>query len=454
MNRLKRAVLLVAALALPSAPAAPGGEGLTAAPPSEVTPGLEKGDQRWPAVAAGKDVYLVVWQEGEAMAGVKDTSIMAARVAADGKPLDAKGFPVSTAKGFQAYPAATFDGTNFLVAWQDYRGGQDWDVYAARVTPEGKVLDPDGFAVASGPGNQIYPTLASDGKRALAVWSDVRPGFQPEVYCLYGTFVQDGKPAQAGGQELAKGSGSMLMPQVGWDGGGFPLVANHGVTGWEPGEPYAARVGADGKVQPWKLPAFRAQTFTLACDPAAAKSLVWSNSRMEHGSYSAVYMTAVQSAKGDGGARHLVLGLQGKFPPRNDLWCAAAFDGKAFVAVVEQSDIGQRKEESFSHLPPPAIYLAATRVDPAAGAALDAGTCLVTDAMAKPNATDMRRATHSKECTEAAAKAQPAPKVAAEAGVQLRQPAMASLGGGKSLLVYSRRGGVDKFKICAVLLSE
>ena len=70
---------------------------LTAGSAFDVTPDLDEGDQRWPAVAAGKGVYLVVWQEGEAMAGVKDTNIFAARVSADGKLLDPKAIPVCTA---------------------------------------------------------------------------------------------------------------------------------------------------------------------------------------------------------------------------------------------------------------------------------------------------------------------------------------------------------------------
>ncbi len=45
-------------------------------------------------------------------------------------------------------------------------------------------------------------------------------------------------------------------------------------------------------------------------------------------------------------------------------------------------------------------------------------------------------------------------RAAYEKNVQLRQPVLASLGGGKSLLVYSRHGGVGKYKIHVVVLSE
>jgi hypothetical protein len=430
-----------------------GGEGLTVGQPCDVTPGLDKGDQRWPRVSFGKGTCLVVWQEGEAMAGVKDTNIMAARVSPEGKPLDAGGFPVCTAKGFQAYPQVTFDGTNFIVAWQDYRGGADWDVYAARVTTEGRVLDPDGFAVAAGPGNQIYPTAASDEKGAtLLVWSDVRQGFQPEVYNLYGTFVRDGRPAEANGKELGRGSASLLLPIVAYDGAAFPVVANHGVAGWSPGQPYAIRVGADGSTQPWKISGFAPHTFTMAADPVGGKVLVWSNARVEHGGYCMLYLAGlVQDPKTGSGVRHLGTGLQGVYTPRNDMWTAATFDGKNFVAVVEQSPtLGSDRREGHA---PVGVELVAARIDPAGGKFLDLGACLV-----EGSSNDMRATLHSEAFKKAAAesgeKSLKGVKAASEPGVQLRHPALASLGGGKSLLVYSRHGGVDKYKIHAVLLSE
>ncbi len=436
------------ALAAALASAGVAGEGLTVGKSFHVTPELAQADQRWPAVACGNDVYLVVWQEGEAMAGVKDTNILAARVSAAGQTLDPKGFVVCAAAGFQTYPAVAFDGTHFVVAWQDYRNNEDWDVYAARVSPDGKVLDADGFALAAVPGNQIYPTLASDGKVTFAAWSDVRPANPPELYRLFGTFVRDGKPAEPNGKELAKGAASLLLPYTRWDGEGFPLIANLGVTGWDPGAPFAIRVGLDGKAHSWNMPAFRSQTYALGSDAASGKSLVWGNSRIEHGSYSVVYATSLQSAKGDAGLRQIVLGLQSKYPPRNDLWCAVVHDGKHFIAVVEQSptlDAGRGDGRK-----PVNVELAITRFDTNDGTALDAGSYRIPDSMKG----DLRAAIHSKECGEAAKTAKPGIRVTDGPDVQLRHPALASAGGGRALLVYSRHAGPGDFKLRAAVLSE
>ncbi len=439
-------MLLVLAAVVPAA----AGE-LAAGTPFDVTPGLARGDQRWPAIAAGKDMYLVVWQEGEAMAGVKDTNIFAARVSADGKSLDAKGIPVCAAPGFQAYPMASFDGTNFVVAWQDYRPvegrEQDWDLYAGRVSVEGKSLDADGFAVAAVAGNQIYPALASNGKgETLVVWSDVRVENKPELYRLYGTLVTDGKPKEPGGRELAKDRSSLLRPYAAWDGDGYGIVAGHALTGWSPARPYGVRVGADGTAKPWKIPNFLGQTYSFAADPAGKRALVWGNERFEHGSYSSVYLaTLIRDVNAGTGTRNLVNRLQQKYPPRNDLWCATAFDGTNFVAVVEQSPAlaSPRRDPGVKI----AVELAAFRIDPASGAAIGAGSAPAGES------NDLRRAVKTKEYKDAGSQPFEGVKVS-EKDVSLRHPALASTGGGKCLLVYSRRAGVDKYKIHAALLGE
>ncbi len=443
------AFILAACLAGSISAAAPGSE-LKADRPFDITPGLEGGDQRWPDVAFGKGVYLVVWQEGEAMAGVKDTNISAARVSADGKPLDQQGFAVCSAAGFQAYPMVAFDGANFLVAWQDYRNGRDWDLYAARVSPDGKVLDADGFAVAAAPGNQIYPAVASDGKgSSLIVWSDVRPGFQPELYQLYGTLVRDGKPAEAGGRELSKAPFGLLRPYAAWDGEGYGIVASHNTTGWSPGQPWSVRVSPDGQAGPWKIPGFMAQTYCFAAAPVVKKAFAFSNGRGEHGSYNNWYHAVfVKDPATGAGSCAMVAGLQDRFAPRNDMRCAAAFDGKNFVAVVEQ--VPELAGTDNRDHKPVSVKMVASRFSIEDGMPLDLGGC----AVQASNKGDLRAVVHSAEYKQAAEKKLAGVTVAAEPGVQLRHPALASSGDGRSLLVYSRRGGPGKFNINGVLLSE
>lgn len=439
-------VLAVLAGIASRAPAGP----LEAGSPFDVTPAVSEADQRWPAAAFGGGVYLVVWQDGEAMAGVADTGIFAARVSPDGRPLDDKPIPVCTARGFQAYPAVCFDGAAFLVVWQDYRGGADWDVYAARVTPQGKVLDADGVPVAAGAGNQIYPSAACDGRTCLVVWSDVRPGFVPEVYQIWGTLVTDGRPREPGGRVVGKAAESLLSPRIVPLRSGYLLAAGRAAPGWEPAVPWLARINSDMGTSEVKLSArpFMAQTWSLASDPSGDRVLFWSNQRMEHGSYVVRYLSSLIADAGGAPAlfRHLAIGLQDRYPPRNDLWCDVVWTGRSFLAVVEQSpDVNMADGRHV----PRNVDILATRIHRDTGAPLDVGSVAVP---LSGKGSDMRPS--SEDLKRIVATAPAGVRAAAEPVVQERHPALASAGDGTALLVYSRRGGAGRYKIYAVRLRE
>ena len=74
----------------------------------------------------------------------------------------------------QYAPALAFDGTNYLVVWADYRSGTSCDIYGARVSPAGRVLDPAGIAISTAADDQSAPALAFDGTNYLVVWQDSR----------------------------------------------------------------------------------------------------------------------------------------------------------------------------------------------------------------------------------------------------------------------------------------
>ena len=83
------------------------------------------------------------------------------------------GIQVSGAKGDQTAPEATKRNGHFVVAWSDMRNG-NLDVFASRVGIAGAVLDTNGVAIASGPGAQQAPALASSGAKVLVAYQ--RPG--------------------------------------------------------------------------------------------------------------------------------------------------------------------------------------------------------------------------------------------------------------------------------------
>src|SRR5262245_14327975 len=100
------------------------------------------------ASARGAGASLVVWQDLRVDSSTATYHIFGARVDASGKSLDTSGIAIALDVGAQSNPAVAFDGTNWLVVWQDTRANATGsDIYAARVNAAGVVLDPGGFPV-------------------------------------------------------------------------------------------------------------------------------------------------------------------------------------------------------------------------------------------------------------------------------------------------------------------
>jgi hypothetical protein len=129
-------------------------------------------EQNFPAVAFDGNHYFIVWQDNRS----GNFDIYGSRVNQTGVVLDSAGIPISTASYDQSVPSAGFDGTNFLVVWSDGRNGQDSDIYGARVSQFGVVLDTAGIAISSNAHDQSCPSVAFDGTNFLVVWQDVRSG--------------------------------------------------------------------------------------------------------------------------------------------------------------------------------------------------------------------------------------------------------------------------------------
>jgi hypothetical protein len=98
--------------------------------------------------------------------------IYGARVSPAGAVLDPGGIAISLAAREQLTPAVASGGTNYLVTWTDYRSETNSDIYGARVSPDGALLDPGGIAISTTAGYQDSPAEAFDGTNYLVVWQD------------------------------------------------------------------------------------------------------------------------------------------------------------------------------------------------------------------------------------------------------------------------------------------
>jgi len=196
------------------------------------------GDQESPAIAFDGTDFLVVWQDERG--GSYD--ICGARVTAEGMVLDSLGIAISTATNDQWYPAVAFDGANFLVVWQDGRGGSS-DIYGARVTAEGAVLDSSGIAVSTAANDQAAPAVAFDGTDFLVVWQDGRGS----SYDIYGARVTaEGAVLDSSGIAVSTTANDQAAPAVAFDGTGFLVVWQDGRGGSS--DIYGARVTQAGTV--------------------------------------------------------------------------------------------------------------------------------------------------------------------------------------------------------------
>lgn len=143
-------------------------------------------------VPDGASGAIVAWAEQRGA----DFDVFAQRLGADGiMKWPANGVTVTAAANTQFIPSMIPDGAGgAIVAWNDYRKGSEYDIYAQRVSPSGQTLwTLDGAAISTAFRDQSVleqgataPTsawLASDGAGgAIIAWEDLRNGGSSDIY--------------------------------------------------------------------------------------------------------------------------------------------------------------------------------------------------------------------------------------------------------------------------------
>jgi hypothetical protein len=123
------------------------------------------------------------WRNGVYVYGVYAQHVLASGMVDPAWP--AEGRALSTAAGGSSPAIVSDQAGGVVVTWFDYRGG-DADIYAQHVPASGAV-DPvwpaDGRALCSAAGDQLDPTIISDGAGgAIVTWYDTRSGTGADIY--------------------------------------------------------------------------------------------------------------------------------------------------------------------------------------------------------------------------------------------------------------------------------
>ncbi|HSU42187.1 MAG TPA: hypothetical protein VLJ38_21550, partial [Polyangiaceae bacterium] len=160
---------------------------------------------------------LVVWTVNEA----NSADVYAARVDTLGNVLDPAGIPIVTVAFEQGTPAVASDGAGWFVVWTDRRDGASPDIFGARVSANGAVVESQGFAISRDPRDEGRPAVAYDGTNFFVAWSagrDVR-GARVDT----GGHVLDSDTILVATRQ-ADGSSSPPRVAVGFDGTNWVAV--------------------------------------------------------------------------------------------------------------------------------------------------------------------------------------------------------------------------------------
>jgi hypothetical protein len=199
-------------------------------------------NQYSPAIAFDGSNYLVVWEDYR---NGNTADIYGARVSPSGMVLDTAGIAISVAVNTQANPAVAFDGTNYLVVWNDNRNGMDHNIYGARVNQAGTLLDSSGIAISTAGSNQISPALAFDSTNYLVVWEDYRNTDIPDIYCARVT--QAGGVLDPAGIAISIAPNYQQNPSIIFGGANY-MVAWEDLRNGGEADIYGARVNQTGTV--------------------------------------------------------------------------------------------------------------------------------------------------------------------------------------------------------------
>ena len=198
--------------------------------PAGIPISVAPNNQLAPDIASNGSVFMIAFHDQS----VGGNDIAGAIVTSTGTVTR---FDISRAAMTQQNPTIAWDpaGSVFVVAWEDQRSGTDIDIWAARVQPDGTVLDTSGVLVSGGAGDERLPAIEAAGGQLLVVWEDLVADANGDIRGARLTATGALTVLDATGIAIATGAAPQQLPTVGALNNGRWSVAweDHGIVATE-----------------------------------------------------------------------------------------------------------------------------------------------------------------------------------------------------------------------------
>ncbi len=147
------------------------------------------------------------------------TNIYGARVTPSGELIDPEGILISSSSSW--FPSVSSDLINYFVVWQDWREGNDPLIYGARVSNSGIVIDSNGIKFSNSNLRQMYAKIEYASDKYIAIWEDYRNSYLD----IYGTrATPEGNILEPDGLIISSAANFHFNPKCSYDGNNYIII--------------------------------------------------------------------------------------------------------------------------------------------------------------------------------------------------------------------------------------
>jgi len=297
----------------------------------------------YPSISFDGNDYLIGWVQPGGIHGLLSWEqdlgdIYYARMTPAGRLIDTAGIIISDEGNKQKMPRAAFDGSNFLACWMEYHRDYYNEIYATRVSGTGALLDSNSFILTTAIDTvwwprKGYPDVTFGGNYYLASWSDFTYDGHSDRELT--RITTGGIVVDTAGYFLYDGGLDPHMSSSAFDGQNFLLV-------WDDGNCiYGNRVTGDGVIID-TIPFIINSASGIQARPDISFDginylVVWEDTRNGNYDIYGSLVTPQGVVLNPGGAPISCVAL-------NQQNCTVAFDGTNYLAVWDDDRSGSGRD--------------------------------------------------------------------------------------------------------------